>query len=143
MQILYESSDGRIFKTEEECELYEQKNIEIIDYWQIDHTADIEKTGLCKNRTYIKAIWKGANFIQIQNRLNILKDYCYSEFGNKTAWVKGTIPCSNWKIYTSNEKDFIHHSPILINGKQTGTEVMILEIKYGSEINLMDSYLYN
>jgi hypothetical protein len=105
-------------------------------YWIVNHDADTTETGLLMHRTYIKTIWQGFP-AQQHSEEDILADFCYHRFGNKTAYVQGVAPCSNWRISPSTEDEYKLSKPIMWGGMPTKTMQLILGIGDHGKVEIL------
>jgi len=105
-------------------------------YWVVTHNADTTETGLPTRKTYIKTIWQGFE-AQQSSEMDILSDFCFNRFGNKTAYVQGVAPCPNWTIHQSNEHQFNESMPIMWGGMSTKTMQLILGIGDHGKVSVL------
>ena len=105
-------------------------------YWMITHNADTTETGLPRNRTYIKTIWQGFPAHQ-SCEMDILSDFCFSRFGEKTAYVQGVAPATNWEIYPSSAEKYYEAAPIKWGGHKTKTVRLELGIGKKGQVNIL------
>lgn len=105
-------------------------------YWVVAHNADTTETGMPMNVTYIKTVWQGFP-LQQQSEEDILSDFCFRRFGNKTAYVQGVAACQNWRIRTSSESEFNLSKPIKWGGMATKTMQVELGIGDHGKINIL------
>ena len=105
-------------------------------YWVIAHNPDITETGMLMQRTYMKTVWQGFPSQQY-SEVDILTDFCFSRFGNKTAYIQGVAPCPNWRIDTSTREDFEKATPIMWGGLKTKTMQIELGIGDHGNVNLL------
>jgi hypothetical protein len=84
-------------------------------YWVIAHNADTTETGMPTRKTYVKTVWQGF-LAQQSSEADILADFCFKRFGDKTAYIQGVAPCPNWRITESDEKEYKACIPIKVGG---------------------------
>jgi len=77
------------------------------------------------------------NAAQEGNEEDILSDFCFQRFGNKTAYVQGVAACSNWKIHKISEGIFDQSVPIIWGGYATKTYKIVLGIGDHGQINII------
>ena len=82
---VYKSFDGKIFKSKEECEEYEESKREIKDnirYFRVYYQPELTETG-CLQRLMFVAVYSKLN------QLDVIINYCIKKFGYLGPSVQG------------------------------------------------------
>ena len=133
----YIADDGTEFATEKSCRDYELDANGKYKYWIIHHSADTTETGCTQRKTYIKTIWEGFPAQQGDNEVQILEDYCFENFGKKTAWVQGVAPCVNWRVTKVKKEHWERPEPVNWGGFRTKTDIITLGVGDKNKINVL------
>lgn len=103
----YESDDGEVFNTLEECQAYERKTLNFnksLSYYIITSSPD-----LTEGRGYSSLLGLGVYFdLDMDISDEIFSDYCYEVFGRKIKYLEGDYPMVNWTAKKVEEETFLN-----------------------------------
>ncbi len=99
----------------------------MIKYWQIDHSPDLNETGIPQRTTYVKTKWTGFPAHQACE-FQIVQDFCRQRYGNEVEYVQGIAACLNWRVCELTEAEFSRSTPNERGGYKTETRRVELDI---------------
>ena len=93
--IVYVAFDGKEFTKKQECESYE-KEIKSMQLWRVIHSPDCTEGRGYYGCTYLNT--KNASKEEVE-------DFCFEEFGKKSAYVMGVSFVRNWILTLVEDKE--------------------------------------